>query len=49
MSNGHVTIVLVDHQRRSVFLSDGRRIPFAKARRMGIDVEDARTGQAVSA
>lgn len=49
MSNGHVTITAIDHQRRSVFLSDGRRVPFAKARRMGIDVEDARVGQAVSA
>ena len=49
MSNGHVTIVLIDHQRRSVFLSDGRRIGFAKARKMGIDVEAARVGQAVAA
>lgn len=49
MSNGHVTIVAIDHQKRSVFLSDGRRVPFAKARRAGIDVEAAKVGQAVSA
>lgn len=43
-----ITVVEINRQVKSVWLSDGRRLGFAAARKLGLDVEAAQVGTVVA-